>query len=234
LFFGIYRGYRSEIMDDNEQPDHPSPQETADQVAVSYFGVDSDPQSRQHAIRRLLVGAALVTLAIPGLFYLNFGEVSPLAWGLTIFLVLFCLLAAIGLAFRPLTSFHTPVPLRGGWADRLGAFWLVSCAFGPLLGWVITTVFPLMVDNWRWLYSLRILFAAGLPLITAFMLSRYVRGRGSLLMLLLVFGITLLPILTVVNVGWDLWEGVSIRLAQSGEILSEVYLKHTGRVLIAP
>lgn len=222
-------------MDDNEHAGQPSPQETADQVVQGYFGLGSDPPFRQRAIRRLLAGAALAALLIPGIFYVNFWEVGPLAWGLTIFLVLFCLLAAVGLAFQPLTNFHTPVPLRGGWADRLGAFWLVSCAFGPLLGWVITTVLPLTVYNWRWLYSLRVLLAAGLPLITAFTLIRYVRGKGSLLMLLLLIGLTLLPILTVINVSWDLWEGVKIHAIQSAVqpsgLTMEYYLQHTGRVL---
>lgn len=26
------------------------------------------------------------------------------------------------------------------WVDRAGAFWLVSCAFGPFFGWIVTSV----------------------------------------------------------------------------------------------
>ena len=31
-----------------------------------------------------------------------------------------------------------PVP-RGGWLDRVGAFWLLACGLGPLAGLALTT-----------------------------------------------------------------------------------------------
>ena len=64
-------------------------------------------------------------MLVPLIFYLDslrYGraEVGPLGWGLTVFFVMYCLLTAIGLYFRPRTEFHSPVRLRGDWADRVG------------------------------------------------------------------------------------------------------------------
>jgi hypothetical protein len=207
-----------------------TPREIADRVARTFFGAGSDKVARQHAIRQLLIGAVECAVLIPSLFYLRFREVGGLGWGTTVFFVVYCLLAAIGLYFGPRPEYHTPVPLRGDWTDRIGAFWLVSCAFGPFLGWVITSVFPLTAASWRWLYGLRVVLAAGLPLITALPLTRYVRGKATWVALPLLAGITLLPIWSVVTVSQDLWEGPIIRQVQSSG-QSELYLKHTEQSL---
>ena len=212
-----------------DNPDHSpqdEPQKIADDVARTFFGVGTDKGSAQHAIRRLILGALGCAILIPLLFYLRFGEVGALGWGTTIFFVVYCLLVVVGLYFRPRTEYHTPVPLRGDWLDRIGAFWLVCCVFGPFLGWVITSVFPITVDSWRWLYSLRVIFAAGLPIITALPLTRYIRGKATWVALPLLVGITLLPIWSAVDVSRDLRAGPIVRQIQStGQ--RELYLRYT-------
>ena len=80
-----------------------TPQETSDRVAKAYFRV-KDEDSRRRIIGQLLIG--------------------------TVEFVVYCLLAAVGLYFGPRAEYHSPVALRGGWADRIGAFWLVSCVGG--------------------------------------------------------------------------------------------------------
>lgn len=217
-------------MDNPNPPRRQTPQEIADRVAKTFFGVGPDTLSRQRAIRQLLLGAVACAVLIPLVFYVRFGEVGPLGWGTTVFFVVYCLLAAIGLYFRPRTEYHTPVPLRGDWADRVGAFWLVSCAFGPFLGWIITSAFPITAASWRWLYGLRVILAAGLPILTALPLTRYVRGKATWVALPLLVGVTLLPIWSVVRVSQDLWEGPIVQQVQStGQ--SELYLKHTDQSL---
>lgn len=208
----------------------PSPKETADQVAKAFFGVGSDKASHQTAIRQLLVGAVECAVLIPLLFYWRFGNIGGLGWGTTIFFVAYCLLAATGLYFRSRTEYHTPVRLRGDWADRIGAFWLVSCVFGPLLGWIITSAFPITVTTWRWLYALRVIVAAGAPLITAVPLTRYLRGKATWVALPLLVVITLLPIWSAVNVSRDLWEGPMVRQVQSAD-QPELYLQYTEQSL---
>jgi hypothetical protein len=212
-------------MPPSEIPD-PSPQETSRQVAKTFFGVGSDPASRKSAIRGLLVGAVECAVLIPLLFYWRFGEVGGLGWGVTVFFVAYCLLAAIGLYFQARPEFHTPVLLRGDWADRVGAFWLVSCAFGPFLGWVVTSVFPITESTWRWLYALRALLAIGAPIVTALPLTRYLRGKATWVALPLLVIVTLLPILSAANVARDLWAGAAVRPAETaGQV--ELYLQYT-------
>lgn len=187
-------------------------------------------RSRRQTIRQLMIGTLICGLLVPLLFYLQFGEVGDLGWGATIFLVLCTLLSALGLYFQPRRQFHTDVPLQGDWLDRIGALWLVSCAFGPLLGWVITAFLPITEASWQWLYGLRAFFAAGLPIITALPLTRYVRGPSSWVALPILIGITAIAILSAVNVCRDLWEGPSVpQIQPNGR--SEIYLRHTDKRL---
>jgi hypothetical protein len=149
--------------------------------------------------------------------------------------VVYCLLSATGLYFLPRTEYHTPVALRGDWVDRLGAFWLVSCAFGPFFGWALTSTLPLTMTSWRWIYGLRVLLAAGLPLITALPLTRYLRGKAVLVALPIMLIVTMLPIWSTVNVSRDLWEGPVVQQVQSinnpTETVRELYLPHTNRII---
>jgi hypothetical protein len=180
-------------MDPKYQP-FESTQETADKVARTFFGV-TDEVSRRSVIRQCLTSIVWCTLLIPSAFYLRFRHIGPLGWGTTVFFDVYCLLTAIGLYFRPRTEYHSPVALRGDWLDRIGAFWLVGCAFGPFFGWIVTTgTFPITATSWRWLYGLRVFLAAVIPLLLALPLTRYVRGKASRVALPLLVGVTLLPI----------------------------------------
>lgn len=212
-----------------------SPSKTARRIARNFFGVGDDSVSRREAIRRMLAAALLSAVLVPLLFYLRFGVVGPLGWGMTVFFVVYCLLAAIGLYFLPRPDYHSPVPLRGDWVDRLGAFWLVSCAFGPFFGWILTSALPLTVTSWHWLYGLRVLLAAGLPLITALPLTRYLRGKSILVALPILLVVTSLPIWSAVDVSLDLWEGPTTRQVQSVDnpniTVVELYLPHTEQVI---
>jgi hypothetical protein len=195
-------------------------QHPAEKIARTFFRAGSTPRERARAIRGWLISAACAAVGVPLLFYLRLGTVPGLGWGLTVFLVALCLLTAVGLYFLRRPDYHTPVPLRGDWADRVGAFWLLACAFGPLLGWVLTAVPTFTVDNWRWFYAGRVALSMGLPVLTALPLLRYVRGRGALIMLALLVGVTLLPILSAWNVAWDLWAGpVGLTLAHTARAL---------------
>jgi hypothetical protein len=222
-------------MSNATPPEWEPPAETAWKVAHSLFGVDEDDASRKKAIRHLLVEAIVFAILVPLLFYMGFGEVGPMGWGTTIFFVVYCLLAATGLYFLPRPEYHTPVARRGDWADRLGAFWLISCAFGPFFGWMLTSALPLTIISWRWIYGLRVLLAAGLPLITALPLIRYLRGKAVWIALPILLIVTLLPIWSAVNVSRDLWEGPVIQQVQSinnpAETVTELYLPHTKQAL---
>jgi MFS family permease len=217
-------------MSNPDLPRRETTVEVADHVAQTYFGV-TDEVSRRRVIRQCLLGAAEAAVVTPLLFYLRFGAVSPLGWGTTVFFVVYLLLTAVSLYFRPRTEYHSPVSLRGDWLDRVGAFWLVGCAFGPFFGWVVTSgALPITQGSWRWMYGLRVLLAAGVPVMLALPLTRYVRGRATWVALPLLLGVTLLPVSSAMYVSLDLWEGPLVRQART-DGRSELFLKHTGRSL---
>jgi hypothetical protein len=210
-------------------PKSTSPKDTADAVARSFFGVEADPASRSIAARQMLVSALASAILTPFLFLLRFGEVGPLGWATTVFFVMYCVVAAIGLYFGPRTQYHTPVPQRNDWLDKIGAFWLMACVFGPFFGWVIASVVPITADSWRVVYSVRVFLAAGLPLITALPLTRYARGKSMLIALPLLIGITLLAMWTAVDSGRDLIAGPIERRTANGQV--ELVLKYTDQNL---
>jgi hypothetical protein len=209
---------------------NPSPQEAADQMAQDFFGAGTDKASQQRTISQYILAAVECGVLVPALFYFRFGEVGGLGWGLTVFFIAYCLLAAIGLYFRPRTEYHTTVKVRGDWVDHIGSFWLISCAFGPFLGWALTSVLPITITSWRWVYGLQIALAVGLPVLTALPMTRYLRGKATLIALPILVVVTSLPAWSVVNVSRDLWAGPVVRQVQTSEH-NELYLQYTDRSL---
>lgn len=189
----------------------PSPDERPDseQVVARYFKVDSLNDDNSRLVRRYLFAAVEAAIAIPLLFYWQFGQVSWFAIGFTLFLAVLCLLIAVGLFFQTRASFHTRVPAANKIGDRIGAFWLVACAFGPFFGWLITAV-PPSAGSWRGQYLSRVFLAVVLPVLTAIPLLRYARGKAALIALPLLLGITALPILSCWWVIGDLHDGAAV------------------------
>ena len=181
-------------------------------------------------VRGFLIAAASAAISIPLLFYIRFGEIGGFAWGFTIFLVVFCLLVALGLYIQPRTQTHPQIRVQNNWTDRLGAFWLISCAFGPFLGWVITSVFPITLESWQGLYTLRVILAVGLPVITALPQVRYLRAKTIFVALPLLIIVTFLPFLSIINISRDLWEGPHMSQVQFTN-QSEMLLRHTQKTL---
>lgn len=171
---------------------------------------DAAPDSGQGKKGGFLVAAILLELAIPVLFYLEFGEVGPLGWGLTVFFAVIFILIAISDRYESEIDTHSEQKAKGDWIDRIGAFWLVCCAFGPLAGWAVSNV-PHTVENWKLLYGIRIFLAAGLPVLTVFPHLRYLfSGKGVLIKAAILIVITLLPVSTAVNSIRDLLNGPEI------------------------
>ena len=241
VFFAVFimlgrRAFRNDvtgasgaIADNTAFTPKEAPQETADAMPRVFAGV-TDDVSRRRAILEWLGATPKITVLIPVAFYLRFGAIGPLGWGSAVFFDVYCLLWAIGLYFGPRAEYHSQVRPRRDWVDRIGAFWLVGCAFGPLFGWLVTEAFPITPGSWHWLYGLRAFLAAGVPLVLALPLLRYVRGKSSLVAGPLLVVITLLPVSTAVPVIQDLLEGPSVRQAPSTSE-SEIYLKYTERSL---
>lgn len=173
-----------------------------------YFNVDSSKRDNSEIIRSFLIGAPLIAVLMPALFYLHFGVIDWFAIAFTVFLIVLCLLCTVGFYFQTKTVYHTNVSAKGGLGDRIGAFWLVACAFGPFFGWLVTTF--LAENTWRWQYLGRVLLAVVLPVLTAVPLIRYARGRAALIAAPLLLVITALPMLTCWWVVGDLHDGVKV------------------------
>ena len=193
-------------------PDHQHEQETQqrERIVARYLDVDSTKGDNRQLVTRFLIGAVWAAGGTPLLFYLRFGVVDWFAIAFTVFLVVLCLLFALGLYFQTKTEYHTEVVTERSLADRIGAFWLVGCAFGPLIGWLITGPFPPTERTWQWQYLGRVFFAVVLPVITAVPLVPYARGKAALIAIPLLIGITTLPVLTCWWVIGDLHDGASV------------------------
>jgi hypothetical protein len=223
---------------ESDKPLDQPPERTAKQKAkrdLEKIFSGSDPVFLNRDSRRWLLGIVWSFLLIPAIFYLQFGVVGPLGWGLTIFLSVVCLLIAGGFHFQLRPQYHTPVAMKNDWLDRIGSLWLVVCGFGPLLGWVLINVFTLTLANWQWLYWARVILSIVLPVLTMLPLLRYARGPGAPIMLAILLGITALPIWS----GWttlrDLQSGpVTLLITDSTSQTSKSYLHlpNTRKVLI--
>lgn len=193
----------------HEPEKHDQEDRVREPVLHRYFKVDSLKDDNSRLVRRYLWAAGEAAIVTPLLFYLRFGKVSWFAIASTVFLVVWCLLVALGFFFQNRSAFHTPVPATNNIGDRIGAFWLVACAFGPFFGWLMMAL-PLTNGSWRWLYLARVFLGVVLPVITAVPLVRYARGKAALIAVPLLLGITALPVLSCWWVIGDLHDGATV------------------------
>jgi len=177
-----------------------------ERILARYFNLTSIKGDNRQLVKQFLLGALWAAIATPLLFYLRFGSINWFSISFTIFLVVLCLLFAIGFYFQTKTEYHTKVPMEGSLADRLGAFWLVACAFGPFFGWIITSL-GLSEGTWKWQYLARAFLSVTLPVITAVPLVPYVRGKATLIAVPLLILITALPVMSCYWVLADLHDG---------------------------
>jgi len=177
-----------------------------ERILARYFNVTSIKGDNRQLAKRFLLGALWAAIGTPVLFYLKFGTLNWFSISFTIFLVVLCLLFALGFFFQTKTEYHTRVPMEGSLADRIGAFWLVACAFGPFFGWVITA-FPPTESSWKWQYLARAFLSVILPVITAVPLVPYARGKAAVIAIPLLFAITALPVTSCLWVLADLHDG---------------------------
>lgn len=187
-----------------------------ERILARYFNVTSIRGDNRQLVKRFLLGAGWSAIITPALFYLRFGTINWFSISFTIFLVVLNLLFALGFYFQNRTEFHTRVPMEGSLADRIGAFWLVACAFGPFFGWIITAFSPTL-SSWKWQYLARAFLAVVVPVITAVPLVPYARGKAALIAIPLLLFITALPISSCLWVLADLHDGPQIEFV---EILS--------------
>ncbi len=180
--------------------------ERRERILARYFNLASIKGDNRQLVKRFLWGAVWAAVLTPLLFYLKFGRLNWFSISFTIFLVALCLLFALGFFLQTKTEYHTQVQMEGTLADRIGAFWLVACAFGPFFGWIITA-FPPTQISWKWQYLARAFLSVILPVVTAVPLAPYVRGKAALVAVPLLVLVTALPITSCLWVLADLNDG---------------------------
>lgn len=180
-----------------------------ERILARYFNVPSIKGDNRALVKQFLWAAVSAAFATPVLFYLKFGTINWFSISFTIFLVVLCLLFALGFQFYTKTEYHTDVPMKGNLADRIGAFWLVACAFGPFFGWIVTAI-GLSASTWKWQYLARAFLAVILPVVTAVPLVPYARGKAALIAIPLLLLITSLPISSCLWVLQDLHDGPTL------------------------
>jgi hypothetical protein len=178
-----------------------------ERILARYFNVASIKGDNRQLVRRFLWASLCAAIVTPLLFYLRFGTINWFSISFTIFLVVLCLLFALGFHFQTRTQYHTDVPMEGSLADRIGAFWLVACAFGPFFGWIVTAV-GLTESSWKWQYLARAFLAVILPVVTAVPLVGYARGKAALIAIPLLLVITALPVSSCLWVLEDMHDGI--------------------------
>jgi len=156
----------------------------------------------------LLPAMIVLTALIPFLFYLNFGEVGPVGWGLVIF---FDTLLLLGWLLKNFPEWN-----RGRHDDWISGrfppiFWLVWCVLGPFFGFFFTGVqsFPPSQTNWHWRYVARVICTVATPLLAALpmVVNLNRKLKPALAQLVVLIGITAMPVATGFNCLRDLRSG---------------------------
>src|SRR4030095_16221375 len=131
-----------------DQQRYKSEEQERERILARYFNVASIKGDNRQIVKRFLLAALWAAVLTPLLFYLKFGSLNWFSISFTIFLVVLCLLFALGVFIQNEPEYHTHVPTEHSLADRIGAFWLVACAFGPLLGLIVTGI-PPTAARWK-------------------------------------------------------------------------------------
>ena len=221
-------------------------------AAESGGDTKADPEENRQSARAFLIAAAQAALFVPAVFYLHFGEIDAFGLSFTAFVVVLCLLVALGYSVpdKPGHRADAPpgrsLPRRVSLSARVGSFWLVACAFGPFFGWLVTAPeFPVSEGDWWWRYAARVALCVGLPVLTAVPLLACARGRYWYVVLPLLICVTALPVWSGANTLRDLREGPVVERATGfydaphnsfypaadGKTFRLTTLKHTRRTI---
>ena len=178
----------------------------------------SKPLTVVGLIRSLL----LIAVVIPGIFWLMFDR-TALGYGAAFAGFLMLLATAVWFSDRiPADATVAAPKLKRSRFDWLGAVWLLSIPFGPLLGWLATE--QLAAGNWQLMAGIRAFLCIGLPLIGVLPLLRSVRGKYALVASAILLVGTAFPVLMALGATYDLmrgpaWEAVTVAAARADGVV---------------
>ena len=159
-------------------------------------------------VPRVAVGiAASVFLVLAG-FWLQLGEIPMYAIGFCVFLIALQILLIVGLRFGNRPEVHTKVAPKNGLLDKIGAWWLMACAFGAFFGWVAGTLVSFSPEYWYLFLSFKVFLTILLPVATMLPNIRYISRNAAYIQVPIMFVVTLLPILVGLGAAMTLIAGV--------------------------
>src|SRR2546423_14735270 len=85
------------------------PLTTGEKGGESGGGSKDDTAASRRSVRAFLIGAVQAAVIIPVLFYLHFGEIDAFALSFTGFIVVLCLLVALGFSIPDRPEYQTPI-----------------------------------------------------------------------------------------------------------------------------
>lgn len=153
------------------------------------------------AFSAILISDVLVLL----IFWLRFGELTLFAFGFAIFLTALQILIIVGLRFQNRTDLHVTPPAKFDRLDKIGAWWLMACAFGAFFGWICLNLaagFPAFKLAF---HGANIFFSVILPVLTMLPNLRYISLKALYIQIPLLIFITFLPMLVGVSSLLTFW-----------------------------
>lgn len=139
------------------------------------------------------------------IFLLGFGELNRFLFGFLIFVSALQIFLIVGLRIPSRTRFHLTHWLSGDFINELGAWWLVSCAFGALFGWICSYLAVSFPDYENIFLSAAVFFTIFLPVLTMLPRLRFLERDTSYKQIPLLFFVTILPVLVGFNSFLTLW-----------------------------
>lgn len=161
--------------------------------AESIFDQNLAESSLWILIPKVAGSTSITTILILFIFWIDFGEIPHFAIGFAIVLAVFQILMVIGIRFRNRTDLHVTKTVKNDWLDKLGAIWLMACAFGALAGWICNQLANGFPDLSLIFQILSILFAIFLPFITMLPNLRYLETKVLYIQIPILFLVTTLP-----------------------------------------
>ena len=166
---------------------------------------------------RFLPGLLLVALTLPALFVMILGEES-LEYGIAFTALWILVLLLIRYTESVPTEEKKPVAYTPSRFDFLGAIWLLSIPFGPLIGWTATE--QLTAGNWQIVAGTRAFLCVLLPMICVLPLLRFIRGRHAVACVIILSVGTAFPMLTGLGSAFDVvygpvWQDVDVEAVRA-------------------
>lgn len=170
------------------------------------FGNTNAEASLWVLLPKMFLNILISTVLILAIFWLYFGKLDFFALGFAIFIAALQILVIVGLRFQNRTEVHAEKPLQNDWLDKIGAWWLMACAFGALFGWAFGQAESYFSFEPLIFHFVIIFLTVILPIVTMLPNLRYIGKNSAHIQIPLLISITTLPILVGLSSAIVIWK----------------------------